>query len=535
MDDIVATLESLLKDMTPEDKSELIRIAGPAIRQAWLPNPGPQTDAYLSLADLLLFGGAAGGGKSSLLMGTAYTQHQESVIFRRAYVDIRGLEKHLLEINKGNAGYNAADKVLKRPGGKYIEFGALEKPGAEMSQQGRRRDFMGFDEGAQISRDKLFFVLGWLGSTDPKQRCRAIIASNPPIAGEGDWLIEEFAPWLDPMYANIAKPGELRWAITVGETTLWVAGPGEYKQSAELFAPGEWHKGMDKYTALSRTFIPSLLDDNPFLARTNYRATIENMREPLRSQLLYGDFLAGREDHEWQVIPTAWVDAAQTRWREAPKKHRRMIALATDVALGGGDRISAAALHEDNYFDEIMEMATTTDDPWEIAAFIVKNRRDGADLSVDATGGWGSGVKSHLKRHHEIECYGIVFSEAANGKSKDAKHTFKNKRSQMYWQFYEALNPDSGEDVMLPPSARLKAQLTAPRYKIKGIDIVIEAKEEIRKRLGSSTDDADAVVMAWTRRKAFARRQQGEVPGLPLPKSPAVPLILNRPDAWMMR
>lgn len=537
MDDLVTTLEALLKGMKPEEKSELIRIAGPVIRQAWLPNPGPQTDALLSPADLLLYGGAAGGGKSSLLLGAAYTQHKEAVIFRRAYVDIRGLEKHLLEINKGNAGYNAADKILKKPGGKFIEFGALEKPGAEMSQQGRRRDFMGFDEGAQITKDKLFFVLGWLGSTDPKQRCRAIIASNPPIAGEGDWLIEEFAPWLDPMYASPALPGELRWAITVNSITHWVAGPGAYKLDATPYAPGEWQKGMDKYTALSRTFIPALLDDNPFLARTGYRATIENMREPMRTQLLYGDFLAGRQDHEWQVIPAAWVNAAQERWRKAPQKHRQMIALATDVALGGGDKIVAAPLYDDNYFGELFEMPSTTDDPWEIAGFIVKHRRDGADLSVDATGGWGSGVKSHLKVHHQMDCFGIVFSETALGKSKDGKHEFANVRAKMYWRFYEALSPDSGEDVMLPPSARLKAQLTAPRYKPRGIKIVIEGKEDIRKRLGSSTDDADAVVMAWHRRKAHASRQQkGEVPGLPLPKSPAhMPMIFNSPDAWMLR
>lgn len=521
MNDIVATLETLLKGMKPEEKSELIRVVSPTVRQAWLPNPGPQTDAYLSTADLLLYGGAAGGGKSSLLLGVAMTRHQDSVIFRQAYPDLVGLEKDLLKINKGRDGYTASPHPTLKKGKLHLEFAALEKPGSEMGQQGRRRDFMGFDEGAQINREKIFFVLGWLGTTDPNQRCRAIIASNPPIAGTGDWLIVEFAPWLDPMFERPAGPGELRWAITVGETTEWVEGPGRYEREGKT------------YTSLSRTFIPALLDDNPFLKDTGYRAQLENLREPLRTQLLTGDFLAGREDHEWQVIPTAWVKAAQERWKLAPQKYRQMIALSTDVALGGGDRIVSASLHEDNWFAPLMRMDTTVDDPWEIASFIVKNRRDLADLSVDATGGWGSGVKSHLRVHHQIECAGIVASEGAPGKSKDGKHEFFNVRAKMWWQFYEALSPDSGENVMLPPDPRLLAQLTAAHYDIRGIKILVEPKEDIRKRLKSSTDDADAVLQAWLRRKHVVRRSRSEVPGLPKLPPARPPLPMGSNDAWM--
>jgi len=76
----------------------------------------------------------------------------------------------------------------------------------------------------------------------------------------------------------------------------------------------------------------------------------------------------------------------------------------------------------------------------------------------------------------------------------------------MYWGFREALDPDSGQDVKLPPDARLTAELTAPRYDIRGTDIQIEDKDDIKKRVGSSPDRADSVVMAWHRRKAFAKR-----------------------------
>lgn len=523
MDDIVATLESLLKGMKPDERSELIRFAGPVIRQSWLPNPGPQTDAYLSDADLLLYGGAAGGGKSQLLLGLAMTKHQDSAIFRQAYPDLAGLEKDLLKINKGREGYTASPHPTFRKGKVHLEFGALEKPGSEFSWQGRRHDFYGFDEGAQINRDKIFFILGWLASTDKNQRCRAVIASNPPIGGQGDWMIVEFAPWLDPLFPNPAGPGELRWAIVVGETTEWVPTPGRYERDGK------------NYTALSRSFIPALLDDNPFLKDTDYRSQIENLREPLRTQLLTGDFLAGREDHEWQVIPTEYVKMAQERWLKAEKKPRVMLAYSVDVALGGGDQVVGAGLYEDNWFAPLERMPRTTDDPFEIASFMLKNRKNDADLSVDATGGYGAGVKSWLKNHHHVDCFGIVFSNSPTAqKAKDGKHTFKNLRAQMYWQFFEALQPDSSEYVMLPNDKRIMAQLTAPRYTIRGTDVLIESKEDIRKRLGSSTDDADAIVMAWHRRRAMLRRVRGEVPGLPLPKVPIqMPIPFGARDGWM--
>ena len=85
-----------------------------------------------------------------------------------------------------------------------------------------------------------------------------------------------------------------------------------------------------------RTFIPGRLDDNRFLRDTGYARELNDTPEPLRSQLLHGDFMAGRQDHEWQVIPTAWVKAAQARWTDMPPERRVMFAIGADVAQGGG-------------------------------------------------------------------------------------------------------------------------------------------------------------------------------------------------------
>jgi len=70
------------------------------------------------------------------------------VIFRRQSVDLRGIEDRIIEL-VGRDGWNGADKILRRDG-RILELGHLEKPGAELSWQGRPHDFIGFDEGARF-------------------------------------------------------------------------------------------------------------------------------------------------------------------------------------------------------------------------------------------------------------------------------------------------------------------------------------------------------------------------------------------------
>lgn len=521
----------MISALSPAEKAQLDKTLATELRAKWLPTPGPQAEACYSKADLLLFGGSAGGGKTDALVGLAMTQHKRAVIFRRAYVDLRGIEERLVEINGSRDGYNGHDMVFKREG-RLIEFGALEKPGAESTWQGRPHDFIGFDEGAQLSAAKVSFVMGWLRTTAQGQRCRVVIASNPPMGGEGDWLLEWFAPWLDPLFPDPAQPGELRWVYIKGEEIVWVDGPGSTEIDDQTF------------THLSRTFIPSFLADNPYLRDTGYRAQLESLPEPLRSQLLKGDFLAGREDHEWQVIPTEWVRLAQERWKSAPTKRRAMIALSCDPASGSltGDSTSIARLHADCWFAPMERRKGFATDPAvfsaEIAGTMLGLRKDGADLSVDNTGGWGAGVRSHLKADHEIDCAAILFSGQANAKTKDGKLGFKNLRALMYWRLREALDPDEGDDVMLPPDPKLAAQLTTPRYKLKGTDILIEDKDEIRKRVGSSPDDADSVVMAWHRRHAAVKSEKTEALAKrlskPLPGRSAMG-VKGPPQGWMGR
>jgi hypothetical protein len=119
----------------------------------------------------------------------------------------------------------------------------------------------------------------------------SLTRTNPPASAEEEWFIQYWGPWLDEQYPNPAAAGELRWfAVVEGKDV-----------ERENGQPFEW-KG-ETIVPRSRTFIPARLSDNPYLASTNYGSVLQGMPEPLRSQLLYGDFTIGLDDDPWQVIP----------------------------------------------------------------------------------------------------------------------------------------------------------------------------------------------------------------------------------------
>src|SRR5207302_710316 len=136
------------------------------------------------------------------------------------------------------------------------------------------------------------------------------------------------------------------------------------------------HKG-ELIKPLSRTFIPSRVTDNPHLAGTSYMATLQALPEPLRSQMLYGDFKAGLGDDPWQVIPTAWVDAAQARWKLLEPRPP-MDSMGVDVARGGKDHTILARRHA-NWFDKAIDFpGKDTPDGPTVAGQVITNLRDHA-------------------------------------------------------------------------------------------------------------------------------------------------------------
>ena len=75
---------ALAKSLTAAQKAKVaavLRAKNPAL---WIPQPGPQTAAYESEADIIFYGGAAGGGKTDLILGLCLTQHEHSMLCTRS-------------------------------------------------------------------------------------------------------------------------------------------------------------------------------------------------------------------------------------------------------------------------------------------------------------------------------------------------------------------------------------------------------------------------------------------------------------------
>ena len=533
-------MEARIKGMSPAQRAKLTQLASKQLARAWLPQPGPQSDAYFADADETLYGGAAGGGKTDLLLGLATTRHERSVIFRRQSTDLSTIWNRLMLITNGRrTKINASTRKMSLVDGRFIEFGHLEKPNSEKTWQGNAHDLYGFDEAAQLDEAKVLFVIQWLRSTTEGQRKRVVLATNPPIpefdengqlvdTGTGAWLKDWFAPWLDDRYANPAKPGELRWCYmrTDGDryTSVWVDGPGGYASADD--AQRGWKAGqfIDGYTqddveagrvsvAISRTFIKSLLKDNAFLRNTGYAAKLSNTPEPLKSLLLNGTFTLKVEDHPFQVIPTQWVLQAQERWHERNREgdiHKlKQLVLSGDVAQGGMDTTVLSSLMETDYFEDLFSQpGRLTPTGKEVTALILVKRRDNALIVLDGTGGWGGSTRDLLDTHHNITAEMCIASEGAHEWTEDNRYKLVTVRTSMWWTFRRALDPKSQYKIALPPSSRLATQLTTPLFFIRKNEMWVESKDEVRKRLsGSSTDEADAVIQAWRYRdQALADR-----------------------------
>lgn len=513
-------LEAFIKGASPETRAKLATIAKPQLERAWRPQDGPQADAYYSKADELLYGGAAGGGKTDLLVGLATTQHQRSLIFRAQSKDLDGFWDRLKEVAEGRIrSNNDVKRSLKMTDGRLIEGGHLEKPGSERDWQGRPHDFIGFDEAAQLHEARVAFVIQWLRSTDPKQRKRVVFATNPPIpeigsdgqmidTGLGAWLMEWFAPWVDENFDNPAEPGELRWCFMRAEgdrlVTVWVDGPGCYDPESGEARPNASQEDIDKgrvAVARSRTFIRSLLSDNRFLRGTGYAEKLSGTPEPLKSMLLNGDFTIRGEDHPFQVIPTEWVLLAEERWKKRTEEdviRLRQLVLYGDIAQGGADTTVLASLYETDYFDELVTApGRKTPSGKEVAAMLLEERLDGSIIALDGTGGWAGATAAVMEERYKIACEVHKVSESDGSWTPDMLYRYLNLRAKMWWEFRLALDPKSEYRICLPPRPRLRVQLTTPHFIIKGKTLQVESKDEIRARIGGSTDEADAVLGAW--------------------------------------
>jgi hypothetical protein len=143
---------------------------------------------------------------------------------------------------------------------------------------------------------------------------------------------------------------------------------------------------------------------------------------------------------------------------------------------------------------------------------VVQARRNNCPVVVDVGGGWGAEAVGALERNG-IPVANYRGLTPSNATTRNGGLKFYNRRAEDWWRMREELDPgqEFGSAIALPPDASIKADLAAPRWELTARGIKIEHKDEIRKRLGRSPDDGDAIVMCLkegTRAAARLLREQ---------------------------
>lgn len=264
-------------------KKEILRIA---------PQAGPQTDFLSSTADIVIYGGAAGGGKTFglLLEPLRHWGHPGfgGIIFRRETPQIRnegGLWDESLKLF-GPLGAAPVESLLEwaAPSGWHLKFTHLEHDKTVLNWQGAQIPFVGFDELTHFSEYQFFYMLSRNRSTTGipgyvRATCNADADS---------WVRKLIDWWIGPDGFPIKeRSGIVRWFIRIDEKLIW----GDTRQ--EL---------IDKYgkdeLPKSLTFIPSRITDNKILMRKDpsYMANLRALSRVERMRLLDGN---------WNVRPSA--------------------------------------------------------------------------------------------------------------------------------------------------------------------------------------------------------------------------------------
>jgi hypothetical protein len=207
-----------------------------------------------------------------------------------------------------------------------------------------------------------------------------------------------------------------------------------------------------------------------------------------------GEFATSDEDG---VIPLAWVEAANERFltlQDQPDGFGPCTHVGVDVARSGADK-TCLALRNGDIISELRTFVhgDTMQTTGRVAALL--RAHPNASAVVDVIG-IGAGVFDSL-REQGLKPSAFNAAGKADGHDRSGELGFLNLRAEAWWRLREALDPAFGATLALPPDDQLIADLTTPKYTETSRGLIqIEAKDELRKRLGRSTDSADAVVMA---------------------------------------
>jgi len=258
------------------------------------PQRGPQELFLSTHADVAIYGGGAGSGKSFalLLEPLRYMRTVNgfgAVVFRRTSPQITnegGLwdESYLIYPALGAVPKESTLEWYFPPHGNRLRFAHMEHEKNRFDWQGSQIPFIGFDELTGFTEEQFFYMFSRSRSTcGVRPYIRA--TTNPDA---DSWVAELITWWIDQDtgFPIPARAGQLRWFIRVEGTLVWADTPEELA----VLHPDIPPKSM--------TFVPALVHDNPALLSRDpsYLANLYALPPVERARLLGGN---------WKIRPEA--------------------------------------------------------------------------------------------------------------------------------------------------------------------------------------------------------------------------------------